>query len=67
MSKFPNLSLGLSLKAKVKVSPFQAMKALGDVDARVHIYTATAIGRGRVASPSLDRLYPGKKPPVLIT
>ena len=46
MSKFPNLSIGLSLKAKVKVSPFQAMKALGDVDARVHIYTATAIGRG---------------------
>ena len=35
------------------------MKALGgDVDARVHIYTATALGRGRVASPTLGHLYP---------
>ena len=29
-----------------------------DVDARVHIYTATALGRGRVAIPTLDHLYP---------
>ena len=27
---------------KVKVSPLQAMKAHGDVDARVHVITATA-------------------------
>ena len=30
----------------------------GGVDARVHIYTATALGGGRVASPKLGRLYP---------
>ena len=28
-----------------KVFPLQAMKAQRDVDARVHIYTATALGR----------------------
>ena len=28
----------------VKVSPLQAMKAHGDLDARVQIYTATALG-----------------------
>ena len=39
---------------------------MGDVDARVHIFTATALGRGRVASPKLGSLYPGGKPPVLI-
>ena len=33
-----------------------------DVDARVHIYTATALGRGRVASPTLDRLYLKESP-----
>ena len=31
---------------------------MGDVDARVHIFTATALGRGRVASPTLGHLYP---------
>ena len=35
---------------------------MGDVDARVHIFTATALGRDRVASPTLDRRYPGKAP-----
>ena len=43
---------------KVKLSPLQAMKAKGDVNARVHIY----IGRGRVVSPTLGSL----EPPVLI-
>ena len=33
------------LRVKVKVSPLQAT---GDVDARVHIHTTTALGRGRV-------------------
>ena len=28
------------------------------MDARVHIFTAMALGRGRVASPTLGRLYP---------
>ena len=32
---------------------------MGDVDVSVHIFTATALGRGRVASPTLGRLYPG--------
>ena len=35
----------------------------GDVDARVHIFTATALGRGRVASPTLSCLYPRGKLP----
>ena len=30
---------------------------MGDVAPRVHIYIATALGRGRVASPMLGRLY----------
>ena len=32
------------------------------MDARVHIFTAKALGRGRVASLTLSRLYPGKAP-----
>ena len=36
------------------------MKARGNVDARVHKYTCTALGRSRVASPTLGRLYPGE-------
>ena len=51
---------------KVKVSPLQDMKAHGDVDARVHIYTVTALVRGWVASPSLGSLYPPGNDPVLI-
>ena len=34
--------------------------ARGNVDALVHKFTATALGKGRVASPTLGRLYPGK-------
>ena len=63
---FPSLHLRHSLfsnpSVEVKVSPLQAMKAHGDVDARVHIYTATPLGRGRVASPMLGHLYPWRKP-----
>ena len=51
---------------KVKGSPLQAMKAHGDVDARVHLFTATALGWGRMASPTLGRLYPQGHTPVLI-
>ena len=43
---------------KVKVFPLEAIKAQGDVDARVHIFAATAPRRGRVPSPTLDHLYP---------
>ena len=50
----------------VKVSPLQVMKALsitghegplGDVDTSAHLYIATALERGTVASPTLGRLY----------
>ena len=35
--------------------------ALEAIDARVHLYAATALERGRVASPMLGRLYPRGK------
>ena len=35
-------------------------------DARVHIYTATALERGRVASPTRGRFYPVENPPALM-
>ena len=38
------------------------MRPTGDVDARIHIFTATALGRGRVANPTLGRLYPRESP-----
>ena len=38
----------------------------GDVDARVHINTAMALGNCRLASPMLSHLNPQGKPPVLI-
>ena len=34
------------------------MEASEDVDARVYTYTATSLGSGRVATPTLGRLYP---------
>ena len=47
-----------------KVSPLQAMKGHWRCRCKVsHIYTATALGRGGVASPTLGRFYPGKAPP----
>ena len=36
------------------------MKLMGDVDARVHLFLATTLGGGRLASPTLGRLYPDK-------
>ena len=30
---------------------------MGDVDARVHVFAAMALGRGRVTSPMLGYLY----------
>ena len=39
---------------------------MGDVDARVHIYAAAALGRGRMAGPTLGLLYSRGNPPVLI-
>ena len=38
----------------------RSWRLTGGVDARVHIYTTTALGRGGVASPTLNRLCPGK-------
>ena len=40
---------------------------MGDVDVRAHIYTAMALGGGRVASLMLGRLYLRGKPPILIS
>ena len=37
------------------------MKAHGEVDARVHTFVSTALERGREASPTLSRLYPGPR------
>ena len=37
---------------------YRPWRPMGDVDARVHIFTAMALGWGRVASPTLGRLYP---------
>ena len=31
---------------------------MGDVDAEVHMYTFTALGRGRMASPTPSHFYP---------
>ena len=50
---------------KVKVSHYRPWKPTGDVDARIHIFIATAVGRGRVASPTLGRLYTWGNSPVL--
>ena len=51
----------------VKESPLQALKAHGDVDRRVLILAATALRRkGKVASPTLDRLYAGKAPVIIL-
>ena len=53
------LLLLLLILIKGKYRPW---RPTGDVDARVHIFTATALGRGRVASPTLGRLYPVESP-----
>ena len=45
------------------VSPLQAH---GHMDARVHIFAATALGRSRVASPTLGHLYPGNAPVLVL-
>ena len=34
---------------------------MGDVDASIHIFADMAVGRGRVASPTLSCLYPPGK------
>ena len=46
-----------TLRKEVKVSPIQAM---GDVTCIYPQKCSTALGGGRVASPMLGRLYPGK-------
>ena len=43
-------------------SHYKPWSPTGDVDARIHIFTATALGWGRVASPTLGRLYPEEIP-----
>ena len=54
----------MMIKVKVKVSPVTGhRRSTGNLDARVHIYRATALGRGRVASPTLGRFYTRGKSP----
>ena len=50
------------------VSPLHAMKAYGGCECKgPHIgYSAPALGRDRVASPTVGCIYPRRKPPVLI-
>ena len=50
-----------TLMMMVKVSPLQARRPMSDVDARVHIFVATTVGGGRIASPTLGRLLPPGK------
>ena len=50
-------------KVKVNVSLLQAMKTHGECGTRVHIFAATAVGRRRLASPTLGRLYPLRESP----
>ena len=46
---------------------YRPWRTTADVHTRVHINTAMALGRGRVASPTLGRLYHRRNtPPVLI-
>ena len=40
---------------------YRPLRPTGDVDARVHMYRAATLGRGRVASPKLGRFYPRRK------
>ena len=42
------------------------MKVHGDVDAKVHTYTVTALGRGRVAVLHSAAFTPGKAPVVIL-
>ena len=41
---------------------YRPWRPTGDVDARVHIFTATTLEKCRVALPSRGRLYPLRKP-----
>ena len=52
----------IEIRKKVKLSPLQTINVHGG-DARGHIYTATALERGRVASPTRGRFYPVEIPP----
>ena len=42
----------LPFNIQVKVTPLQAMKAQGDVDARYHIFAAMELGSAMVSSPT---------------
>ena len=50
------------LKFFFRYPHYRPWRPTGDVDARVHILTATTLGRGRVASPTLGRLNPEESP-----
>ena len=66
---FTMISLKHTLKFCCKgkgIPHYRPWRPMGDVVARVHIFTATALGWGRVVSPTLGRLYPRGNSPVLI-
>ena len=67
--KIVTKSLALFLlrkKVNVKFSPLRPWRPMGDRDARVHIFAATALVRGRMAIPTLGYLYPGKIPVLIL-
>ena len=49
-----------------KYPHYRPWRRTGDADATVHTYTAKTLGRGRLGSPTLGRLYPRGKTTVLI-
>ena len=50
------------VKKKIKYPHYRPWRPVGDEDARVHIFAATTLGRGRVASPTLGCLYRRESP-----
>ena len=46
------------LLIKGKVPSLQEWGPMEELDANVHIFAATALGRGRITYPTFDRLYP---------
>ena len=53
--------LPLDMKNKTKMYlHYRPWRPTEDVDARFHIFSATALGGGWLSSPTLGRLYPGK-------
>ena len=50
----------MQVEGKVKYPHYRLWRPTGDVNVRAHIYTATALGRDRVSSPTLGHFTPGE-------